>query len=184
MEKPLRLPHAQTTAQLPHQALREQESANSGVIPIRSPENAIPDGLLGCGSLPAGVTCHFEKPSITLTANGVTNVQLMIDTNNPLGGGSTAMNGHPGGSGLQLAGLLLPLSGLFGLIFWRWRRRNGAIWTAALLLVLGAATMLATGCSGFSQSSAAPGAYVIQVTGVGVKSNISHYQNVTLNITR
>ncbi len=47
MEKPLRLPHAQTTAQLPHQALREQESANSGVIPIRSPENAIPDGLLG-----------------------------------------------------------------------------------------------------------------------------------------
>jgi hypothetical protein len=43
--------------------------------------------------------------------------------------------------------------------------------------------MLVTGCSGFSQSTAAPGTYVIQVTGVGVNSNITHYQNVTLTIT-
>jgi hypothetical protein len=43
--------------------------------------------------------------------------------------------------------------------------------------------MLVSGCSGFSQSSAAPGTYVIQVTGVGANSDITHYQNVTLTIT-
>jgi hypothetical protein len=53
----------------------------------------------------------------------------------------------------------------------------------ALLLILGAGAQFVTGCSGFSQSTAKPGTYVIQVTGVGSQSNISHYQNVSLNIT-
>jgi hypothetical protein len=44
--------------------------------------------------------------------------------------------------------------------------------------------MLVTGCSGISQGSAAPGTYVIQVTGVGTGSDITHYQNVTLAITK
>jgi hypothetical protein len=34
-----------------------------------------------------------------------------------------------------------------------------------------------------SAMAAAPGTYVIQVTGVGSQSNISHYQNVSLTIT-
>ena len=41
-----------------------------------------------------------------------------------------------------------------------------------------------TGCSGFTQSSAAPGTYVIQVTATGANSNVIHYQNVTLTITK
>jgi ABC-type glycerol-3-phosphate transport system substrate-binding protein len=53
-----------------------------------------------------------------------------------------------------------------------------------LILLLSGAAMLATGCSGMSSSSAAPGTYVIQVTGTGVNSNVIHYQNVTLNITK
>jgi hypothetical protein len=56
--------------------------------------------------------------------------------------------------------------------------------TAALVLLMGVAAMLVTGCSGFSQLSAAPGTYVIQVTGVGANSNITRYQNVTLTITQ
>jgi hypothetical protein len=139
---------------------------------------------LGCASLPAGVNCHFSTPAIALPATGSQNVQLTIDTNNPLGGGSSAMNARPGGGGVSLAGLFLPLSVLFGIIFWRFRRRHAAAMTAALILLLGIAAQLATGCSGFSQSSASPGTYVIQVTGVGANSNITHYQDVTLTITK
>jgi hypothetical protein len=44
--------------------------------------------------------------------------------------------------------------------------------------------MLATGCIGYTQSSAAPGTYTIQVVGVGANSNVTEYQNVTLTITQ
>jgi len=138
---------------------------------------------LGCASLPAGVNCHFSSISAKLAANGVQNVTLTIDTNNPLGGGSSAMNAGTASRNFALAGLFLPLSALFGCIFWRFRRRYATAMTTALVLLLGAAALLVTGCSGFSQSSAAPGDYVIQVTGVGANSDISHYQNVTLTIT-
>jgi hypothetical protein len=139
---------------------------------------------LGCASLPAGVNCHFSSPSVALPANGVANVSLTIDTNNPLGGGSSAMKAHPGGRSIALAGLFLPLGALFGCVFWRFRRRHAGWMTAALVLLLGLAAQLATGCSGgFTQSNAAPGAYVIQVTGSGANSDIAHYQNVTVTIT-
>jgi hypothetical protein len=140
---------------------------------------------LGCASLPAGVTCHFSSDSVKLAANGAQKIELTIDTNNPLGGGgSSAMNARPGGLGLSLAGLFLPLSVLFGCIFWRFRKRCAALMTTALVLLLGSAALLVSGCSGFSQSSAAPGTYVIQVTGVGTNSDITHYQNVSLTITK
>jgi sugar lactone lactonase YvrE len=138
---------------------------------------------LGCASLPAGVNCHFSSPSVLLAANGTETVSLTIDTNNPLGGGASSMNARPGSRGVSLAGLFLPLSLLFGSLFWRFRRRYAKSMTAVLVLFLGVAALLVTGCSGFTQSSAAPGTYVIQVTGTGANSNISHYQNVTLTIT-
>ena len=53
-----------------------------------------------------------------------------------------------------------------------------------LVLILTAAAFVATGCSGFSQATAAPGTYVIQVTGTGATSDVVHYQNVTLDITK
>jgi sugar lactone lactonase YvrE len=138
---------------------------------------------LGCASLPAGVTCHFSSPTTTLQAGGVSNVTLTIDTNNPLGGGSSAMNTRPGSRGVFLAGLFLPLGVLFGFVFWRFRKRFPLATAMALLLLLGAGAGFVTGCSGFSQSSATPGTYVIQVTGVGANSDISHYQNVSLTIS-
>jgi hypothetical protein len=53
-----------------------------------------------------------------------------------------------------------------------------------LLLVLAGAALLATGCGGFTQTSAAPGTYTIQVVGVGANSNVTEYQNVTLTVTQ
>jgi hypothetical protein len=142
---------------------------------------------LGCSSLPAAVTCHFSIISVDLVANGSDTVQLTIDTNNPLGGGASAMNARPGTREAALAGL--PLLGLPFVVFLGWtlrrfRKRCGAVFTAALVLLFASAAMLVNGCGGFSQATATPGSYVIQVTGTGANSNIIHYQNVTLNITK
>lgn len=139
---------------------------------------------LGCGSLPAGVFCHFSNPSMKLMAGGIASVQLTIDTNNPLGGGSSAMNRQAGGSKVSLAGMFLPLSVLFGFVFWRLRRRSAGLLTAAMILVLSAGALLATGCSSYSESTATPGTYVIQVTGTGAASDVQQYQNVLLTITK
>jgi hypothetical protein len=140
---------------------------------------------LGCASLPAAVNCHFSNNSVPLKAGTIQNVQLTIDTNNPLSGGdATSKNEQGSRSTTALAGFLLPVSALFGFIFWRFRRRNKAVFGALLLLALSAGAILMNGCSGYSQSSASPGTYTIQVTGTGVNSDIIHYQNVTLTITQ
>jgi sugar lactone lactonase YvrE len=138
---------------------------------------------LGCASLPTGVTCHFASQTATLAANGAATVQLTIDTNSPLSGGTSAMNTGTGDRGVYVAGMMLPFSLFFGWIFWRFRKRHAAVFTTLCVLLLAGAAMLASGCGGFSQNTVAPGAYVIQVVGVGANSNISRYQNVSLTIT-
>ena len=138
---------------------------------------------MGCASLPVGVTCHFSPISVALPANGTATDQLIIDTNNPLSGGASAMNAHGDSRGAYLAGLLLPFSLFFGGIFWRFRKRHTGLLTMILVMAFSAAALFATGCNGFSMGSAAPGKYVIQITGTGTNSNTIQYQNVTLNIT-
>jgi len=144
---------------------------------------------LGCASLPVGVFCHFSSPSVKLTADGAASVQLTIDTNNPLSGGSSAMNSSPINSPqvtskFSLAGLFLPVSVLFGFVFWCLRRRNARILTMSLILLLSAAALVATGCDSYSVNTATPGNYVIQVTGTGASTNAQQYQDVSLTITK
>jgi len=142
---------------------------------------------MGCASLPAAVTCHFSSIGVDLVANGSNTVQLTIDTNNPLSGGATAMNTRPGNRGAALAGLPfleLPLVVFLGWILRRFRKRYGAVFTAAMVLTLDSAALLLNGCGGFSQATPTPGTYVIQVTATGGNSDVIHYQNVTLNITK
>jgi hypothetical protein len=141
---------------------------------------------LGCASLPAAVNCHFSSPSVKLAAGGTQTATLTIDTNNPLSGGSSAMNSNTAGRRTYMAGLsllALPFTVLFGVIVWRFRKRHSPVFTAALVLLLAGAAMLVNGCSGFSQVTAAPGTYVIQVTATGTNSDVVHYQSITLNIT-
>lgn len=141
---------------------------------------------LGCASLPPGVTCHFSTISASLTASQSPSptVQLTIDTNYPLtGGSSSAMNSRSAPPGAYLAGLALPFSLFFGWVFWRFRRRHATFLTTVLIILLSGAALLASGCGGMGASNAIPGTYVIQVTGTGANSGIIHYQNVTLNIT-
>jgi uncharacterized protein YceK len=137
---------------------------------------------LGCASLPAGVTCHFAQLNVALAANGTRTVQLTIDTDNPLQGGTSARLTRQDDRATALAGLLLPFSVVFGFFFRRFRRRYASALNAAIAIALGVA--LISGCSGIKQISAAPGTYVIQVFGAGVNSNVTHFQNVTLTITQ
>jgi len=140
---------------------------------------------LGCVGLPAGVNCHFSNIIVPLAANGSGTAQLTIDTNNPLGGGTSAMNKQAGKPDANLAGLFLPLSLFLGVIVWKFRKRNAHLLSMVLVLVLTGAAMLATGCgASFTQSTAAPGTYILQVTGVGTQSNVTQYQPVTLIITK
>jgi hypothetical protein len=139
---------------------------------------------LGCASLPAGVNCHFSSINVPLTANGTATAKLTIDTNNPLGGGASAMNRQSGQRNVVVAGLFLPLSLLMGFLMWRFRKRHPSVWSIVLVLVLSGAALLATGCGGFTQTSAAPGSYPIQVVGAGVQSGLSESQAVTLTITQ
>ena len=138
---------------------------------------------LGCGTLPVGVNCHFSKPSVTLSSGATATVQLTIDTGVPLGAGASARNSYPRSGGFSLAGLFLPAGLLFGWIGWRFRKSNAALFTALAAVALCGA-MLITGCAGFTQILAAPGTYNIQVTGVGTASNVTHYQTITLTITK
>jgi hypothetical protein len=94
------------------------------------------------------------------------------------------MNSGAGAGKFSLAGLFLPAGLLFGWVGWRFRKRNSVLFAAILALFL-SGTLMVTGCgASFSQMKVAPGTYTIQVTGVGSNSNITHYQNVTLTITK
>jgi hypothetical protein len=160
-------------------------SQNSTVTVSVQSTNGFADTIgFGCGTLPAGLTCHFANESLSLKAGASQAVQLTIDTNSPLGGGSTAINSGSAGGRFSLAGLFLPAGLLFGWVGWRFRKRNGVLFAAILALFL-SGTLMVTGCgASFSQMSVAPGTYTIQITGVGSNSNITHYQNITLTITK
>jgi hypothetical protein len=80
-------------------------------------------------------------------------------------------------------GFLLP-SLFFGCLILRLRRKYAKRFIAALLLSLAGCALWMIGCTSFTQASATPGTYVIQVNGTGVNSDLSHYSNVTLNITK
>ena len=139
---------------------------------------------LGCASLPAGVNCHFSNLTVPLPATTPATAQLTIDTNNPLAGGATAMNRQPGSRKTEMAGLLLPFSLLMGWVLSSFRRRHAGLLSMLLILILSGAAMMATGCGGFTQNTAAPGTYSFQVVGVGANSNVTEFQNVTLTITK
>ncbi len=161
-------------------------SSQNGTITINlSSSNGYADTIgMGCLSLPAAVNCHFSSNTVTLKAGQTQSVQVTIDTNAPLSGGVSASNATQGGNGLSLASLCWPVGLFFGFVLWRFRKRNPAALVAALALFL-AGAIAVTGCGAqFSQKTAAAGTYTIQVGGAGTASNISHYTNVTLTITK
>ncbi|MBB6143931.1 hypothetical protein HNQ77_001880 [Silvibacterium bohemicum] len=139
---------------------------------------------LGCGSLPASITCNFSQQMVTLPANGSVTAQVTIDTASPLTSGGSAKNEMPGGpSSTQLA-WIFPGGALFGLIWWRARKKYSGIFCTLLLILLSAAAFTVTGCGGLNESSAQPGTYKIEVTANGVKTGMDHAVDVTVTVNQ
>ena len=154
-------------------------------VSIDSVNQATDTISLGCANLPAAVNCHFAANDLKLVAGGSATTQLTIDTNNPLSGGATASVRKPDTAAAPLlAGLSLPLAGFLGWLLWRARRRAQRWLVLVLLAAVSLGGLALSGCGGFSQNTAAPGTYTIQVTGVGTQSNQTHYVNFTLTITQ
>jgi hypothetical protein len=147
-------------------------------------ENGFADKIaLGCDSLPYSVTCSFASNDISLNANGTATVRLTVDTNSPLASGSQAKNEMPGGNGM-LAACMFPGTALFGLAFWRFRKRTGVLKVLVVIAMLAGTTFLMTGCGGFSLNSAKAGSYVIQVTATGEQTGVTHVANLTVQVTQ
>ena len=136
---------------------------------------------LGCAGLPAMMTCHFSKDATSLSANGTATVQLTIDTDAPISGGTGLSEIAPRG-GVSLAGVAMPISVVFGLLLWCGRKKN----TVQLLtLVLSLTALWALqGCAGVSVSSVAPGAYTVQITAAGMQSDVLRTVKLGVNVTK
>jgi hypothetical protein len=140
---------------------------------------------LGCGSLPPSITCNFSQPTVSLASNGTETVQLTIDTASPLASGATAKNERPGGlPSTIVAAWLCPASALFGIVWWRSRRKLNGLLCAALVILLSATALTLSGCGGISDSSAKPGTYTIQVTADGANTGMTNAVNVTVVVSQ
>ncbi len=156
-------------------------------VNIASVNQASDTITLGCANLPAAVNCHFATNDLKLVAGGAVTTQLTLDTNNPLSGGaSVALRRSRSPNSPTLAGLPagLPLTALLGWLLWRARRRAQRWLALVLLLAVSLGGLALSGCGGFSQTTATPGTYTVQVTGIGTQSNQTHYVNLTLTITQ
>jgi hypothetical protein len=131
---------------------------------------------LGCLGLPFAATCTFSAPETKLAANGTENVQLTIDTGDPLGmGAQNSAKLRAPGRGALLCGL--PMVLLFGLL----RRRRKLLYRLGSLLCM---MVIISGCSGLQGSSTPAGTYSFKVTGSGAGSGATQSQVVTLTVTQ
>jgi len=88
---------------------------------------------LGCVSLPAAVNCHFPAPAriwrqMPFRAFSLRSIPSSAERRND--GDERA----PRERGISLAGLLAPFSVLFGMIFWRFRKRYAVVLITVLVL--------------------------------------------------
>ncbi len=131
---------------------------------------------LGCLGLPFAATCTFSAPETKLAAGGNADVQLTIDTGDPLGmGGQTSARVRSSGRSVLLCSF--PAVLLIGLL----RRRRKV---ACALLSVVCAVFIVSGCSGLHGSSTPPGTYTFKVTASGQGSGATQSQVVTLTVTQ
>jgi hypothetical protein len=134
---------------------------------------------LGCLGLPYAATCTFSTPQVNLGANGIVTAQLIIDTGNPLGAGSTAQLDRRQTSGVLLC--LLPC--LLGIGFGARRKKIKAS-TLLLMVCMVTMTLSAMGCAGLHVNGTPVGTYTFKVTASGESSGATLSQAVTLTVTQ
>lgn len=144
--------------------------------------NGFTDTLnLGCNGLPFAATCTFSPNSLKLGANITQQVQLQIDTGNPLGAGASASVRSTDTP--ILATILWPGATVLGLLGMGMRKRRR--WLGSLLMALAMIGIAGgtTGCTGALHTNTTPaGSYTFQVTGVGTTSGVKQAIDVTLTV--
>ena len=170
----------QFTLQLNPSSLTLQSSQNSVTTITLASLQGFSDTLqLGCLGLPYAATCTFSTPQVSLAANGTSTVQLIVDTGDPLGAGSTAKLERRPMSGVLLC--LLPC--LLGIGLGA-RRRKFKASTLLLLVCMVAMTLSAVGCSGLKMNGTPAGTYTFKVTASGENSGATVSETMTLTVTQ
>jgi hypothetical protein len=151
---------------------------DSGTLTLTSVAGYTDAMEFGCLGLPFAATCTFSSPTMVLPANGTINVQITVDTGNPLGAGAVA--GSKGTSS-NVVLCFLPLSLLLGFGL---RRRRRSVVALLLLVIAVATTVSATGCSGLQVNGTPAGTYSFKVTASGQGTGITQSQVMTLTVTQ
>jgi hypothetical protein len=178
-------PAAQFTMKLNPAAVTLQSKQNSTTTLTITSVNNFTDTLdLGCLGLPFAATCTFSKDQVALPANGVQAIQVVVDTGSPLTAGSVAKLERPSAGSLATL-CFLPGGALFGLFFFRSRRKLRTRFAGLLmLLVLAGISAGLSGCSGLQINGTPAGTYVFQITATGTGSGVTQSMDITLTVTQ
>jgi hypothetical protein len=158
---------------------------STATLTIASPGSFTDTLEYGCLGLPQAATCTFSQTTGVLKAGSSVQVQLTVDTGNPLGAGAQASlrdrQTPRGGATPLLLECFLPAMLLAGLGMRRLRRMG----LSALLTLLVAVGMIVstTGCGGLNVNGTPAGSYTFQVTARGQNTNITESQTMTLTVT-
>jgi large repetitive protein len=175
----------QFTMQMSPSSVTLQSKQNSTTMLTLTSVNSFTDTLdLSCAGLPFAATCTFTNDRVTLAAGGIQAIKVVVDTGSPLTAGSQArLEQH--GTGSVAAICFLPAGALFGLLFWKGRRRmrSGLGGLLMVLLLAGLSTAL-SGCGGLSINGTPQGTYVFQVTATGTGTGVTQAMDMTLTVTQ
>ena len=173
-------PATQFTMQLIPSAFTVQTKQHATASLTLTSVSSFSDTLqLGCLDLPVAATCTFSSSLVKLVSNGTTTVQLVVDTGNPLGAGSTAELEQETNSRVLLC--LLPCLLCVGLGVRRKKIRVGGL---LIFLAMISLTLLTAGCSGLNVTGTPPGTYTFKVTASGEGTGTTVSQTVTLTVTQ
>jgi sugar lactone lactonase YvrE len=130
----------------------------------------------GCLGLPFAATCTFSKSTDVLKTGGSLNVQVTVDTGNPLGAGAVAQR-------TILSNTLLCMLPAGLLLGFRLRRKRRLI-TLAMMALVTMGMVFATGCAGLQINGTPAGSYSFKVTASGQGTGVTQSQVMTLTVTQ
>jgi sugar lactone lactonase YvrE len=150
-------------------------------LTLTSVKNFTDNFVLGCQGLPQNANCNFSQVKTNLPAGGAQSVTLVVDTGDPLLGGTQASNDHQSNSRVVFA-CLFPGSLAFCFLAFRIRRVQPI---SGLLLLVGLFVIASglSGCGSIQNSGTPPGTYNFLVTATG-QTGVSQFVNMTMTITK
>ena len=159
--------------------LHPGQSANFVVTATPNPEY-VGTVNFSCGTLPAGITCLFNPPSINLSgiSPATTTLTVTVTPNLVASSAPTQQSYHA----VPMTSMTF---GLLGFIALGASRRSRRTWSSALVVVALALILAATGCSGSGNKLVpTPVPQVTPIKVVAASRGAAQQLNLTLNIQR